>query len=299
MKKPIIVSMIMALTLLVWGSFAPAQPQDPTKEEKPTFYRLTPGVYVNGWPRFTITYPKDWVEEIPHPLEVFRASDPDPIHGEGFIVDVYTIPPPIDSLADRLVFIFKNIGGKDVIVVSDKPSQLRDGTPAQEVELQMVQNNLPLNYFSLATKKGDIRVTTGVASNRGRIREDLKAILYSLEFQPGKDELVKVPPDIQGFFDKYCSDVVSHDLAKVMLHYSDRYLHSGSKMGEVERFHRQFINSTTSFEVGITDFVPAGDKFYLTGFVSHNGAKFPLSGTSIIKENGEWKWYGNQRDVSP
>jgi hypothetical protein len=22
-------------------------------------------------------------------------------------------------------------------------------------------------------------------------------------------------------------------------------------------------------------------------------------GTSIIKESGEWKWYGNQRDVSP
>jgi hypothetical protein len=62
MKKLIILIMIMALMLLAWISFALAQPQDPAKEGKPTFYRLTPGVYVNGWPRFIITYPKDWVE---------------------------------------------------------------------------------------------------------------------------------------------------------------------------------------------------------------------------------------------
>jgi hypothetical protein len=53
MKKPIVVSVIMALMLLVWGLFALAHAQDPAKEEKPTFYRLTPGVYVNGWPRFS------------------------------------------------------------------------------------------------------------------------------------------------------------------------------------------------------------------------------------------------------
>ena len=52
------------------------------------------------------------------------------------------------------------------------------------------------------------------------IEEDLKAIAYSLEFQPGKDEPVKVPPDVQEFLDKNDSDLVSHDLAKVMTHYS-------------------------------------------------------------------------------
>jgi hypothetical protein len=62
MKKLIVVSMIMVLILLMGSSFSPAHAQDIAKEEKPTFYRLTPGVYVNGWPRFTVTYPKNWVE---------------------------------------------------------------------------------------------------------------------------------------------------------------------------------------------------------------------------------------------
>jgi hypothetical protein len=85
-----------------------------------------------------------------------------------------------------------------------------------------------------------------------------------------------------------------------MTHYSDRYLNSGDKKGAVERFERQTIGGVTSFEVGITDFEAAGDKIFLAGFAIINGTKWPLvRETSIIKENGEWKWYGNQRDVSP
>ena len=68
---------------------------------------------------------------------------------------------------------------------------------------------------------------------------------------------------------------------------------------EVERFWRQFIGPITSCEVGITELGQEGDKVYLTGFFIRNGVKFPLGGTSIIKEKGEWKWYGNQKDVSP
>jgi hypothetical protein len=51
--------------------------------------------------------------------------------------------------------------------------------------------------------------------------------------------------------------------------------------------------------VGVTEFVPTGDRAYLAGFQNVNGAKHMLIETSIINENGEWKWYGNQRDVSP
>jgi hypothetical protein len=78
---------------------------------------------------------------------------------------------------------------KDVTLVSDKPSQLRDGTPAQEVEIKAVLE-APVNWLTLGTKKGDMLITTGVGGLNVRIAEELKAILYSLEFQPGKDELV-------------------------------------------------------------------------------------------------------------
>jgi hypothetical protein len=298
MKKLIVVSVIMAVMLLMGSFFAPVHAQDPAKEEKPTFYELVPGTYVNGWPRFTITYPKDWLERLPFPHETFRAEPPGRT-GEMFVIVISQSSQTLEKCADRQIYFFKNIAkARDVILLSDKPSRLRDGTPAQEVEIQAVLE-APVNLLALATKKGDMFTTTEVGGPNVRIGEDLKAILYSLQYEPGRDEPVKVPPDIQEFLDKFCSDLVSHDVTKVMTHYSNKYLSSGERKGEAERRIRGFIGFVTSFQYSITDFITAGDRVYLTGFVSGNSGRTPLKGTSIIKENGEWKWYGNQRDVSP
>jgi hypothetical protein len=297
MKKFIAVSMIMAFTLLTGSSLAQAQPQNPADEEKPTFYRLTPGVYVNGWPRFTVSYPKDWVERRPRFGE-FRASAPVFPPLPSLYIIIWQNPIPLDKWAESWVKIFRIQGATDVTVVSDKPTRLRDGTPAQEVELHGVINGEPVNTMSLATKKGDMLILTG-SSLSGKIGEDQKTMLYSIEFQPGKDEPVKVPPDVQEFLDRHCNDLLSHDLTKLMTHYSDKFLSSGNRRGEVERFFRQIIGLVTSVEVGITEFVPAGDRAYLAGFVNTYIGKLMLGDASIIKENGEWKFYGNQRDVSP
>ena len=303
MKKPIVALVIIALMSLAWSFFAPAHAQDPAKEEKPTFYRLIPGVYVNGWPRFTVTYPKDWVERALVMGEVFGAAPPGPVRSPQIGVVVTPWPHALDKFADFSVQVFRQAGAQDVTVVSDKPSQLRDGTPAREIEVSMVRNGIPYNSLYLSVKKGDllIHVAIHVAMERSneKIGEDLKAILYSLEFQPGKDEPVKVPPDVQEFLDRHCNDLVSHDLAKVMSHYSDRYLNSGVRKGGMELFWRQYIGFVTFAELGITEFVPAGDRAYLTGFGTINLGKSMFPETSIIKENGEWKWYGNQRDVAP
>jgi hypothetical protein len=301
MKKLIVISVIMAFILLAGSSFASAHAQDTAKEDKPTFYRLIPGVYVNGWPRFTVTYPKDWVEHTPYPQEVFRVgvSGPTP---EGWF-SVTTAPlsypdlPSLDKLADHLLNFFR--AAKDLTIVSDKPSRLRDGSPAREVEIKMIMNDVLVAHVFLTTKMLDLWISPGVGSRSGKISEDLKAILYSLTYQPGKDEPVKVPLDVQEFLDRNCNDLLSHDLAKIMANYSDGFLNSGWRKGEMERFWMQRIGPITSVEVGITDFVAEGDKAHLAGFISRNGAKYVLKETSIIKENGEWKWYGNQRDPAP
>jgi hypothetical protein len=298
MKKLIIVSVIMALALFAWGSFTPSHAQDPAKEEKPTFYRLIPGTYVNGWPRFIIHYPKDWIEKQSRPGQPFMAAAPGPVPCQTFAVAAFHSPRPLEKYADLIVPFWRNVA-KDVTVVSDKPSQLRDGTPAREVEIQMVRNDVPLNMLYLVTKKGDLLIHPSVGSCSGKIGEDLKAILYSLQFEPGKDEPVKVPPDIQEFFNKFCSDMVSHDIAKVMTHFSDKFLESGVRKGEIEQYWRQYIGTITSYEICITDFEAAGDRVYLAGFVRSNRGKNPLMGTPIIKESGEWKWYGNQRNPAP
>jgi hypothetical protein len=300
MKKVIVVSVIIAIMLLAWGSFALAQPQDTAKEEKPTFYRLTPGVYVNPWPRFTVTYPKDWVERRPMPQEVFHVSAPGHVPFPHFVYAPTRAGnvPSLDKLADIVASIFRNTA-QDVTVISDKPSQLRDGTPAWEFELHMLLNGAPYNTMGLAAKRGDVLVHMGVGSLNEKIGEDLKAILYSIEFEPGKDEPVKVPPDVQEFLDRHNNNVISHDVAKVMTNYSDKYLNSGIRKGEMERRWRQLLGYLTSVAVVITEFVPAGDRAYLAGFGASNLGKGMLFETSIIKESGEWKWYGNQRDVFP
>jgi hypothetical protein len=299
MKKPIFLSLIIAV-LFGLSSFAEAQSQNPADEEKPTFYRLIPGVYVNGWPRFTIHYPKDWVERRPMPQETFRVSAPGPVPSPALIVAPFAGPflLSLEAFASFLAKLFQRIA-TEVTVVSDKPSRLRDGSSAREVEHQMILNGAPCNTMSLVTKKGDLWVNVAVESRNGKIGEDLKAILYSIDFEPGKDELVKVPPDVQEFLDSNSNAWISHDIAKVKTLYSDRYLNSGERKGEAERRNRGFIGFVTSFEYSITDFITAGDRVYLTGFVSINLGRTPLKVTSIIKENGEWKWYGNQRDVSP
>ena len=302
MKKPIINIGLLEVRLLTWSSFTPSHAQEAVKEEKPTFYRLTPGVYVNGWPRFTVTYPKDWVERHLSVLsgEVFRVSPPGRADLPTFRVNLLSsyIIPPLDKFADYLASLLRTVH-TDVTVVSDKPSQLRDGTPAREIEIKSVANGVPVNSLILLTKKGDLGISAGAVWPNERIGEDLKALIYSLEFQPGKDELVKLPPDVQEFLDRNCNANVAHDVAQLMTYYSDRFLNSGVRKGEREKIHRQMIGAIKSCEIGISEFVPEGDRAYLAGLINIGFGKLMLSEISIIKENGEWKWYGNQRDVSP
>ena len=302
MKKLMVLSVVMAVMLLTWGSVAPARAQDSAKDDKPTFYHLVPGTYVNGWPRFTVTYPKEWVETRPYISEVFRVgTGPQPPFNECRI-NVVPVPTwSTGTAADEWVQGMKGWGASDVTVVSNKPSQFRDGTPAQEVMLHLVMSGDPIDVLGLMTKKGDLLVRIMVDwFPRYGTGEHLKAVLYSLQFEPEKDKPVRVPSDVRAFLDQWCNDIVAHDVAKVMSHYSDGFLNSGNKKRQIEEFFRRVIDGTTSQEVGITDFVAAGDRVYLAGFVTFNGTmRLPLGEISIIKENGEWKWYGNQREPAP
>jgi len=190
----------------------------------------------------------------------------------------------------------------DATVVGEKPSHLRDGTPAREVEFHYLANGVSLNHVFLYVRKGDLFVCPSVISSSGSPGEDLKAMLYSIEFQPEKDKPVKVPPDVQEFLDKWGSAIVAHDPAEVMTYYSDKFLFSGRRKAEWGRHAKSVIDSITSFKTTITDFVAAGDKAYLAGFVSIgetiHSFNFDLyRGTMIIKQNGSWRWYGNQIDA--
>jgi hypothetical protein len=77
MKKLIVVLLVMVAMLLAGSFSAFTQTQSRTSQLKPTFLASTPGIYVNGWPAFTVSYPKDWIEQPPRLGEVFRVAAPD------------------------------------------------------------------------------------------------------------------------------------------------------------------------------------------------------------------------------
>jgi hypothetical protein len=197
--------------------------------------------------------------------------------------------------------------GKDVKVLYDKPSKLQDGSPAQEAEIEWVLPDGPkINSFLLATKKESMWIWVSLHHHLGTIGDDLKKIAYSLKVPQEKQEPVKLPADVQAFFDKVARDVESGDVSRAIANTSDRYLHNGMKKAALEQFFRYAPDSPlragiSSMKVTVTVFEPAEDKAYLAGFISGKlksgvpSPDLPIGDNQIIKENGQWKWYGNQK----
>jgi hypothetical protein len=306
MKKLIAISLITAVMLLVGSFSAPTQAQSPASDVKPTFITLTPGLYVHGWPAFTVTYPKEWAVLPPPTGASFLAgvSRPSLPPSPGLTISVTTIPLPLeDCWAKGLMPMYLQIS-TDIKVLSDKPSQMKDGTPTREVEFELVlKNGLKLNNFILMTKKDLAWINITLRDEKGKIGEDLKNYAYSLTFQQGREEPVKVPPDVRAFLDKHSSDMVSHDVDRIMANFSDQFLHRGQNKAFFEKYFRQFLTQrdTILSEATVTVFEPHGDKAYMDGFFltkakgDANALKGPMAYQQIIKENGQWKWYGNQK----
>ena len=184
--------------------------------------------------------------------------------------------------------------GKDIKVIHEKESSLKDGTPAWETEMEWVPNSgIKQKVLFLTSKKEDVWITVSISDTKGKIEEDLKAIPYSLKIKPGKEEPVELPDDIQELFDQLSRDIVSHDLEKVILHYSDQFLHNGICKADVEAFYKRVIFGVHSFHVNVTRFKSQKNMAYMAGYADANQMRVPLPGMSLIKENGQWKFYGN------
>jgi hypothetical protein len=300
-------ALAIMLTAAVVSFFSPAYAQNPASDLKPTFITMTPGLYVHGWPAFTVSYPKEWVVLPPTQTSSFHAgvSRPDLPASPQLTITVVASTLPLGDWAKMYMPVYSQVG-TDIKVLSEKPSQLKDGTPAREVELEFVGKNGPkLNNLILMTKKGTVWISVTLMDDKGKIGEDLKNYAYSLTFQPSREEPVKVPPDVRAFLDKWSSDMVSGDVERIMSNFSDQFLNNGMKKSGQEQFYRSspfspVVLGVTSQEITVTVFEPQGDRTYLAGFVAaklKDGTPLvnPLGQQHMIKENGQWKWYGNQK----
>lgn len=310
MKKYLLILVLSLVLAIVSGRYVCAQTENPTGALKPSFISFTPGQYVNGWPAFTVSYPKEWVVQPTFPGESFRAAPARPglPPSPALVVVVGVAFAP---LTDMTKIWMGAVGpmGKDFKVLYDKPSQLSDGTPAQEAEVEWTITNGPkLNSFLLVAKKDVTWIWVTIHHDQGKIGEDLKGIVYSLKLLPDQEKPVQVPDDVLAFLDQFASDTVSHDLGKILGHFSDKYRNKGFPKAMVGMWYQSFPDSPMNYKGGITSmsttvtvFEPQGDKAYIDGFFPTKFKDDPtlvtpaMGNEQIIKENGQWKWYGNQK----
>ena len=320
MKKLIVLAMIMAAMVLAGSVLALTDAQSPANELKPTFISPTPGLYVNGWPPFTVSYPKELTEIPPAgPGCVLMAAriSPDSYPATVLSIAVFPNPLPLEEWAKLHMPLWVQLW-TGIKVLSDKPSQLKDGTPAREVEFEFVPKpggtlgsstitDARKNYgLLLMTKKDVTSVEVLLSDVRGKLGEDLRGVAYSLTFLQGRDEPVQVPADVRAFLDMYGTDMVSHDVKAIMAHYSDRFLWSGISKAFMEQMFRNDPSSpiqrgVISYRPTVTVFEPRGDKAYIDGFYLYkakgdaNALKWPMGWQEIINEHGQWRWYGDQK----
>ena len=281
MKRIIGILLIIACSLLFATSSIGAE------------FEKKPGLYVHPWPVFSISYPTEWEEKTPPPGLVFRAEGPKGVPTLQINVFVNSNSLPINMAANLVIPVLSRVG-TNVRVIDNKGSKLADGTKVQETVIEWGHSSgAKLNTLLATAAKGKIWIMVFISDTK-EISEDLRKVAYSVKIKPGKEALVKLTPDIKEFIDQYIKDQLSHDIKRVMSHFSDQFLNNGAKKAQVEAFTNNYLPFMTSSEWGITVFEPKGAKAYLAGYSTSNFGTYPLE-MMLMKENGQWKIHGNQK----
>ncbi len=270
---------------------------EPLKTEKwPSFAVSSPGLYVNGWPAFTVVYPRDWLERKPDgPGAVFQAVAPGPFQSPALSISVVSLQVPIEQVAAVVVPALQRVG-RDVKVTSEKPAKLKDGSPAYEAEIEWVHpSGVKLDTVFVVTKREGVWIMVVLTNAMDRVGEELRSHAYSLAFREDKEMSVKLPDDVQSFLKGWSSAVAEHDLDAVMERYSETFRDNGRNKQAVRQFYESVIMTIESFDPVVTAFETRGDKVWLSGFVAVNQGRQPLGNLCMVKDNGKWKWFGNQK----
>ena len=125
---------------------------------------------------------------------------------------------------------------------------------------------------------------------------DLVASSVKRERPPKKSaNAVKLPPDVSLFISRLNQAISDMDIANVANLLSDGFLNDGANKQMFVGFLAGTISYLSKSSIILTKFEPAGniaeiesimkDKYFEVRF---------MPGSKLIKENGQWKWYGNQ-----
>ena len=76
---------------------------------------------------------------------------------------------------------------------------------------------------------------------------------------------------------------------------SDRFLHDGVTKQMALSFLSETSSYTSEAKIIITKFEPEDDEAKIDVWLKDKYFEAPfMTGSKLIKENGHWKWYGNQ-----
>ena len=105
-----------------------------------------------------------------------------------------------------------------------------------------------------------------------------------------------LPPDVKAFIADYGQARLNNDMVTMADLISDRFLYNGVTKQMVLRFLKKTISSYTSeAKIIITKFEPEGDEVEIDALLKDKYFEAPfLTGSKLVKEDGQWKWYGNQ-----
>jgi len=137
-------------------------------------------------PTFSITYPDKWIEMKPplifSPEQIFATSFP----GQNLEIWVIDVPPNmlLENATKIWVDGLKNYA-QEVRIISDNQTKLNDGTPANEglTEHLTFGYNSKMKNIHLSTFKDNKWISARLYTLASIYNEDLKKIVYSLEFK--------------------------------------------------------------------------------------------------------------------
>jgi len=133
-----------------------------------------------------------------------------------------------------------------------------------------------------------------------------KKVLINKVYQEVKPEpipqthTVLVPPDIQSFLDQFASDYLNQDPFKMLINYSDNFIHDAVIKEQMLYYWIPMMQSpsyiaATSAKIILTQLEIQGDNAVYSGFIKTNNYLDLIDTTIIRKEDGRWKIYGNQK----
>ncbi len=110
---------------------------------------------------------------------------------------------------------------------------------------------------------------------------------------------IRIPQDVQSFLDQFRKDILTYDIKKISLHYSDNFKQDGYDRKAFLDVLNRTVSFVSKYEIKLTRF-EAGenntDIVLVDGSVDLGPTRAPFAdGSMIIKESGVWKWYGNQK----